>query len=83
MSVVMGLGDNDDLYDWFIPEEKRPDLPLQKAIGTLTTCLQLITLLQDLETFPLGACVDYTYTKISKESQNGIALSKIVKNTNL
>jgi hypothetical protein len=34
MSVMIGLGDDGELYDWFIPEEKRPDLPLEKSTGT-------------------------------------------------
>ena len=33
MSVVIGLGDDDQLYDWFLPEEKRPDLPLERTTG--------------------------------------------------
>lgn len=34
MVSVIGLGENNDLTDWFIPEEKRAELPLEKSTGT-------------------------------------------------
>lgn len=78
MSAVLGLGENDELYDWFIPEDKRPDLPLELKTGIAPFLAYIraellerkyLRKFQDMDTFPLGACIDYTR---AKEDQNDI-----------
>lgn len=62
MPSVIGLGEDDKLADWFVPEDKRAELPLEKPDGMYLFVVQrhCYLLFTDKETFPLGACIDFT-----------------------
>lgn len=44
MSNVIGLGDDNDLQDWFLPEDKRAELPLEENTGMLQKCNRILVL---------------------------------------